>query len=263
MVGGTPPWDPAQYLRFGDERARPFLDLVDRIGVTDVRRVVDLGCGPGTLTAGLCDRWPAATVVGVDTSVEMITAARRLGHDRLRFVEGDLRTWRTDGPVDVVVANAVLQWVPAHDTLLVDLMASVCPGGAFAFQVPGNFDAPSHRCIEDTVTSARWRAHIGAEVLDRPRSFDAEHYLGVLTAAGYEVDAWETTYLHVLRGERPVLEWVRGTALRPVLAALDPAAHEAFCDDLAGRLAIAYPSRDGRTVLPFRRIFVIARSATG
>ena len=263
MVGRTPRWDPAQYLRFGDERARPFTDLVARVDVTDVRRVVDLGCGPGTLTAGLCDRWPEADVVGVDTSPEMIAAAQPLGHGRLRFVEGDLRTWRPDAPVDVVVSNATLQWVPDHDLLLGDLVRLLRPGGELAFQVPGNFDAPSHRCIEETVTSARWRDLVDPAVLDRPRSHDADHYLRLLVGAGCSVDAWETTYLHVLHGERPVLEWVRGTALRPVLAALDDAAQDAFCDDLAARLATAYPARDGRTVLPFRRIFVVARSAGG
>ncbi len=263
MSARTPRWDPAQYLRFGDERARPFVDLVARIDVADPAVVVDLGCGPGTLTAGLCDRWPTAVVTGVDSSAEMIAVARPLGHERLRFVEGDVRTWRPETPVDVVVSNATLQWVDGHDRLLGGLLGTLRPDGLLAFQVPGNFDAPSHRCIEETVTSAPWRDVIDAAVLDRPRSHPAAHYLDVLARLGCRVDAWETTYLHVLEGERPVLEWVRGTALRPVLAALAPARHDAFCDDLAARLAAAYPERNGRTVLPFRRIFVVARRPSG
>jgi len=259
MSDRTPRWDPDQYLRFGDERARPFADLVARIDIAAPAVVVDLGCGPGTLTVGLCERWPTASVIGVDSSPDMVAAARPLANERVQFFEADLRTWRPGDAADVVVANATLQWVEGHDRLLGDLLDMLRPDGVLAFQVPGNFDAPSHRCIEETVLSDPWRDVIDASVLERPRSHAAAHYLEVLADLGCLVDGWETTYLHVLHGARPVLEWVRGTALRPVLAALDPSRHEEFCDALAARLAVVYPQRNGRTVLPFRRIFVVAR----
>lgn len=265
-------WDPGQYLRFGDERSQPFFDLVARVPAPEdeVGLVVDLGCGPGQLTATLASRFAAATVIGVDSSPEMIAAASSApapAAGRLRFELGDAVSWQPPAPVDVLVSNACLQWVDGHLELLEHWLSLLRPGGWFAFQVPGNFSSPSHRCFADQVRSPRWRPRIDPAVLERPRSAEPQDYLGRLLALGAEPQVWETTYLHVLTGDNPVLEWIRATALRPVLAALaerdgaerDGAERDEFEEELAQRLRLAYPPQPFGTVLPFRRIFAVAR----
>jgi trans-aconitate 2-methyltransferase len=254
-------WNPGQYLRFGDERARPFHDLVDRVPVTAAGLVVDLGCGPGGLTATLPGRFGGATVVGVDHSADMMAAAAAHRVAGLRFEQGDARTWEPPGPVDVLVSNATFQWIEDHLDLLGRWLSWVRPGGWFAVGVPGNFASPSHRSIEDLVTSPRWAAVLDPDVLERPRSAEPVTYLERLVALGAEVEVWETTYHHVLAGPDPVLEWLRGTALRPVLARLDeraPQHRAAFEAELATVLRRAYPPSAIGTVFPFRRIFAVA-----
>lgn len=251
-------WDPGQYARFADQRGRPFFDLVARIGAGAPASVVDLGCGSGELTATLLDRWPGAVVRGVDSSPDMLAAARR--HEvpgRLAFACGDLRDWRPEEPVDVVVCNAALQWVPGHADLLPALVAALAPGGWLAFQVPGNFGAPSHVILADLVRSPRYRRLLASAA--QPASLEPADYLGRLVACGCEADVWETTYHHVLVGRDPVVEWVKGTALRPLLAALgSDAEREAFLAEFAERLRPVYPPSAFGTVLPFRRIFAVA-----
>ncbi|HVS67569.1 MAG TPA: methyltransferase domain-containing protein [Mycobacteriales bacterium] len=259
-------WDPGQYLRYADERSRPFFDLLAPVPAAAASLVVDLGCGPGTLTRTLAQRWPDAEIVGVDSSEEMISrAASEAGFARLSYVCADLRSWlRTDsadlGAPDVVVANAVLQWVPGHLALIEPIASWLAPGGTFAFQVPANFDSPSHTVIRELRESPRWRDRVGARA-DRQAGVESpETYLEALAAAGLEPDVWQTTYLHRLTGENPVLEWVKGTALRPVLTALagDEAESEAFLAECAEGLRDAYPAgADGTTVFPFRRTFAI------
>ncbi len=256
-------WDPATYLRFGSERARPFFDLLTRVQAEDPRVVVDLGCGPGNLTALLAARWPEAHVLGVDNSPEMIEAARaEAGHGRgeggrLAFALADLRDWRAGRPVDVFTCNAVLQWVPGHLTLLTSWADWLAPGGWLAFQVPGNFDQPSHTIMRDLAHSPRWESRLRGVQLNR-QAVDPGAYLDLLASAGCEVDAWETTYLHVLQGEDAVLEWYRGSGLRPVLAALPEAEAAEFTAEYAERIRAAYPAAPYGTVLPFRRVFVVA-----
>jgi trans-aconitate 2-methyltransferase len=258
-------WDPAQYWTFADERSRPFFELVTRIRAEAPARVVDLGCGHGELTATLAQRWPEAVVEGVDSSTEMITAARKLvtGHlDRLRFSVGDLSDWAPSAPVDVIVSNAALQWVPAHRELLPRWAAALTPGGWLAFQVPGNTDAPSHVLLRELCSSPRWQDPLASVPRGNPVGDPAE-YLGLLADQGCRVDTWETTYLQVLPGENAVLEWMKGTALRPVIAALggaDSAETAEFLADYAGLLSAAYPTGPEGTVFPFRRIFVVART---
>jgi trans-aconitate 2-methyltransferase len=249
-------WDPQQYLRFGDERARPFRELVNRVGARDPRTVVDLGCGPGTLTVELAARWPGAHVIGVDSSAEMIATARSGSPGDVEYVEADVRAWHPAEPVDVVVANALFQWVPGHLALFVDLVERVAPDGWFAFQVPGNFEAPSHTAIRDLRRSARWRARLddSAEGAVHTPSDYARHFLDL----GLDVDAWETAYVHVLDGDNAVLEWVKGTTLRPILARLDDAERTEFLDELRTRLAQSYPADGERTLFPFRRVFAVA-----
>ena len=253
-------WDPGQYLRYAGERARPFFDLLSRVPATDPRYVADLGCGPGNLTAVLADRWPAAAVLGVDNSPEMIGAAREQAGNgsRLSFVLADIRAWRPERPVDVLVCNAVLQWVPGHLDLVRRWPGMLSAGGWLAFQLPGNFDQPAHAVLLDLVGSARWADRLAGVSLNRQAGDPAE-YLDLLARAGCSVDAWETTYLHVLPGANPVVEWYRGTGLRPVLAALGPGQADQFLAEYAERIAAAYPAAPYGTVLPFRRVFVVAQ----
>lgn len=254
-------WDPTTYLAFTEERARPFVDLTARITATEPRRVVDLGCGPGGLTAGLSARWPGADVLGLDASPEMIETALQYAGPRLAFEVADLRTWEPPVPVDVIVSNATLQWVPDHLDLLPRLVAGLAPGGWLALQVPGNFDEPSHRLLHRLAADPRFAAQTTG--LERAAAPDAAAYLGVLAPLGLEVDAWETTYLHVLTGTDPVFDWIKGTGARPILQALSPQRRAEFESEYKELLRHAYPDHGFGTVLPFRRVFVVARKPPG
>ena len=254
-------WDPSAYKRRTGERQRPFLELLARVGADHPSFVVDLGCGPGPLTAALADRWPEARVLGVDSSPEMVAEAQQYARPpQLTFEQGDASAWIPDAPVDVLVANALLQWVPGHERLLAHFVDIIASGGWFAFQVPGNFDAPSHQLLAELRTSPEWRDRLGENAVRTASVMEPAGYLERLAALGCEVDAWETTYLHVLDGEDPVLRWMDGTALRPVLTGLsdDPEARDRFIRQLADRLRDAYPQRPFGTVFSFRRIFVVA-----
>ncbi|MCU1656172.1 MAG: trans-aconitate methyltransferase [Pseudonocardiales bacterium] len=275
-------WDPIQYGKFAAERSRPFLDLVGRVDCDAPRRVVDLGCGTGTLTALLAQRWPSALVEGIDSSPEMIDRAR--GGERLSFRVADVAAWRGPPDADVVLSNATLQWVPEHVALLRTWADALPARGWLAFQVPGNFDSPSHARLRALASSPRWARLLGDALRHHDAVQSAQTYAGLLLDAGLHVDVWETTYLHVLSGSDPVLEWMRGTGLRPVLAALagqriedrtHPAealeidaleidaldtghAVEAFEADYAAALREAYPAGKHGTLFPYRRIFVVA-----
>lgn len=251
-------WDPEQYGRYATERARPFLDLVSRIDAAQPRRVVDLGCGPGTLTALLHQRWPAADVLGIDNSPEMIEAAA--GVRGVRFELGDVADFAPGPEVDVLISNATLQWVPGHLDLLASWAGALPAGGWLAIQVPGNFDAAAHSLLRSLAASDPWAAALDG-VLRHDVVAAPERYATVLLAAGLEVDVWETTYLHVLPGADPVLEWLRGTGLRPVLGALPPTGAAQFSAALAEQLRAAYPPGPHGTLFPFRRVFAVGHRA--
>ena len=248
-------WDPTRYLTYADERGRPFLDLLARVDAAAPREVVDLGCGPGNLTRLLVDRWPDAHVTGLDSSPEMVARAREVAG--VDAVQADLRGWRPDRPVDVLVSHATLQWVPGHLALLPDLVAAVAPGGWLAIQVPANFDEPSHTLRRALEVEPPYAAHTRG--LERPASHDPATYLEALVDLGCTVDAWETTYLHLLTGDDPVFTWVSATSARPVLAALPDGLREEFVVELKRRLREAYRPGPAGVVLPFRRVFVVAR----
>jgi trans-aconitate 2-methyltransferase len=248
-------WDPDRYLAYADERGRPFVDLLTRVDAEDPRTVVDLGCGPGNLTALLAARWPGARVVGIDSSPEMIAKARA-DVAGVEFEVGDVREWQSTG-VDVLVSNATLQWVPDHVDLLPHLVERVRPGGWLAFQVPGNFDEPSHTVRTELAAEAPYVMFTAGAAV--PSSHDAATYLRALQALGCEVDAWETTYLHVLHGPDPVFAWVSGTGARPTLQALPDDLRVRFEEELKRRLREAYPDDGHGVVLPFRRVFAVAR----
>jgi trans-aconitate 2-methyltransferase len=251
-------WDPDRYLTFADERGRPFVDLLARVGASAPRSVVDLGCGPGNLTALLADRWPDASVTGLDSSPEMVDKARA-SVPGIGFDVADLRSWAPDEPVDVLVSNATLQWVPGHLDLLPRLVSAVAPGGWLAFQVPGNFDEPSHTLRTELAAEEPYAAHTRDVAV--PSSHDPEVYLDALARLGCTVDAWETTYLHLLTGPDPVFTWVSGTGARPTLQALPDDLRPAFEAEFKRRLAAAYPEHAYGVALPFRRVFVVAQVA--
>lgn len=243
-------WDPITYQRFGDERSRPFFDLLGRVPAQEPRAVVDLGCGPGTLTGTLAGRWPAARISGIDSSPEMVAAATDVD-----VTLGDVTTWRPGPDIDVVISNSVLQWVPRHEELLDRWVRELPPGAVVAVQVPGNFAAPSHRALR-----AQAAGTPAAGVVRGSPVLDAVGYASRLTAAGCSVDAWETEYVHLLpvsAPDHPVLSWLEGTALRPVKAVLGDD-YPAFRAALGERLAQAYPAVHGVVPFPFRRIFFVA-----
>ncbi len=233
-------WDPAVYHRFGNERSRPFHDLVARIGAEGPRTVTDLGCGPGELTATLAERWPAARITGLDSAPEMIGQARALGAP-VEFAVADIGDWQPGPDTDVAVSNAVLQWVPGHRELLDRWI----------------------RALRALARSPAYADTVGEIVREAPVD-DAAGYAALLTGAGAAVDAWETTYVHLLPAtgaEHPVLRWMEGTALRPVKAALDDAAWREFRAALGAALAAEYPARNGYVAFPFRRVFAVATIA--
>ncbi|WP_030899565.1 MULTISPECIES: trans-aconitate 2-methyltransferase [unclassified Streptomyces] len=273
MPAAAPTWDPAQYLRHAGHRARPFADLLARVPDLPARppaghpRIADLGCGPGNVTTLLADRWPTARITGYDNSAEMLDKAHvdhegpTAGGGRLDFAHADVRTWAPEEPFDLIVSNATLQWVPGHAERFADWMAGLKPGGALAFQVPGNFDAPSHRLMRELAESPRWRDRLAGTLRHADAVLAPEAYHERLTALGCAADVWETTYIHLLQGEDPVLDWVKGTGLRPVLNALDddPEARDGFVAEYRTALREAYPAGAHGTPFPFRRVFAVAR----
>jgi len=264
-------WDATQYLRYGDERARPFLDLIARVGADAPCYAADLGCGPGNLTTLLAQRWPQATVVGVDSSAAMIEAASALSAGAspggasprvASFQLGDVRNWQPAEPPDVITCNAVLQWVPDHHGLVVSWADMLAPDGWLAFQLPGNFSSPSHVIVKELAASPRWRRLLADAELNR-QAGDPGDYVDLLARPGYNVDAWETTYQHILPGDDAVVQWTRGTTLRPVLALLDSDQATDFVAEYAGRLRGAYKEGPFGTVFPFRRVFTVAHRYLG
>ncbi|MEU5715455.1 trans-aconitate 2-methyltransferase [Streptomyces sp. NPDC020403] len=262
----APTWDPRQYLRHADHRTRPFHDLLARIGPLPhdpAPRIADLGCGPGNVTALLADRWPQARVTGYDNSPQMLERARAHAGPRLDFAEADAATWIPDEPYDLIVSNALLQWVPGHADRIPVWLDALTPGGVLAFQVPGNFGAPSHTLLRQLAGSPAWRDRLGGLLRHDDAVLTPAEYLRHLTAPGRTADVWETTYLHLLQGEDAVLDWVKGTGLRPVLTALadDPDARDAFVTEYRDLLRPVYPAGPHGTVFPFRRVFAVTRTA--
>lgn len=252
-------WDPAQYLKFADHRLRPAVDLLNRIDLTDPDEVVDLGAGAGNVTRLIKMRWPGARVTGVDTSPEMLEKAAAAAPE-ITWQLADLGAWKPARPVDVIYSNAALHWLEGHEALFASLFSSLAPGGVLAVQMPRNFEAPSHTSISDAAREGPWRARL--EPLLRPSpTREPAFYYGVLAPRAAALDIWETEYLQVLEGDNPVKEWTKGTWLRPLLAALDEPDRSGFESAYAALVARRYPPEaDGRTLFPFRRLFIIARA---
>lgn len=258
-------WDPSKYVQFADHRDRPFYELTARISAAAPRLVVDLGCGPGPLTHSLAERWPDARVIGLDSSQEMIEQARSTQQlPNLSFQSADATQWMPEADTDVLVSNAMLQWIPEHRELLATWLEALAPGAWFASQVPGNFGSPSHALMRQLAGSARWAPQLEGVLRQDDAVGEPADYLKIMVEAGFEPDVWETTYEQVLTGEDPVLEWVRGTALRPILAKLSAADSLEFEEEYSRLVAQAYPAfadagGERQTLFPFRRIFMVGR----
>ena len=250
-------WDPAQYLKFADERARPAVDLLARVPHAAPRTVYDLGAGAGNVTRLLRLRWPEAFITGVDASEEMLARARET-LPSVRWSQADLSTWRAPEPADVIYSNAALHWLRDHADLFPRLMSDVAPGGVLAVQMPRNFGSPSHTAIVEVARGGDWRGRLEPLIRAAPVGEPA-FYFDLLAPLAASVDIWETEYVHVLSGIDPVTEWTKGSALKPLLDALAEPARTAFERRYADLVAKAYPQRpDGRTLFPFRRMFIVA-----
>jgi trans-aconitate 2-methyltransferase len=274
-------WDPAQYLRFSDQRLRPALDLLGQVPLTAPERVVDLGCGAGNVTGILEQRFPAAEVTGVDGDAAMLEKARAAAPG-CRFEQGDFATWAPSGrmprhpsgqppgdatgdptgdptnALDLIFSNAALQWVGGHATLFPRLISLLAPGGVLAVQMPAMHDAPLRRLQYAVAAQGAWAERLAGHA-SAPPIFDPPGYWDLLRPLVASLDIWETTYLHPLAGEDAVVEWAAGSSLRPFLEPLEPAQRAAFRSAYAEALRPHYPRRaDGTTLLPFRRLFMIA-----
>jgi trans-aconitate 2-methyltransferase len=259
---GTAPkaWDPGQYLKFADHRLRPAIDLLNRIDLDAPARVFDLGCGAGNVTRLIAGRWPGAAVTGIDGSADMLAKARAgEGGAAIQWVQGDLGRWLPDAPAALLYSNAALHWLDNHAALFPRLFGLVAPDGVLAVQMPRNHGAPSHTCMTEAAAAGPWAERLRPHLRPAPTAEPAVYYdlLGPLAA---QLDIWETEYLQVLDGDNPVVEWTKGTALKPLLDALDGAQRAGFLAEYGRRIAAAYPKRaDGRTLFPFRRLFIVAR----
>jgi trans-aconitate 2-methyltransferase len=250
-------WDPGQYLRFADQRLRPALDLLGQVKLAAPAYVVDLGCGAGNVTSILKQRFPGADVVGVDASASMLEKARAAAPG-CRFELGDFASWSPAAAIDLIYSNAALQWVGGHAALFPRLVSLLAPGGVLAVQMPAMHDAPLRRLQHEVAAHGPWAARL-ARLGAAPAILDAAGYWDLLRPLTGRLDIWETTYLHPLTGADAVVEWAAGSSLRPFLEPLEPAEAAAFRQAYAEALRPHYPRRaDGTTLLPFRRLFLIA-----
>ena len=251
-------WSAEQYTAFEDERTRPVRDLLNAVPSTDARLAVDLGCGPGNSTEVLAARFPGASVTGLDSSPDMIAAARKR-LPRFQFAVAAVEAWDEPGPFNVILANAVLHWVPDHAALLPRLVGKLAPGGSLAVQMPDNLDEPAHRLMRDIAAEGPWANKLASAAEARTSLQSASWYYGLLRPHCAKVDVWRTTYHHALAGGTDaVVEWFKGSGLRPFLDPLDEAEKSAYLDRYKAAVARAYPVLpDGTVLLPFPRLFVV------
>ncbi len=251
-------WDPATYLAFADHRTRPFIELVNAVnlGPDAVGSIVDLGCGPGHLTTYLRRRWPAATILGIDSSSEMIARAADANDDqRVRYEVADVATWCPGERADLIVSNAMLQWVDDQWAVLDRLIDGLSPT-AVAVSVPNNADQSAHRLLYELASREPYATHLaGARRLP---PLEPQRYLRFFADRGFAVNAWSTTYLQILSGVDPVFAWVSGTGARPFLQGLDGELRARFTDEYRALLRTAYPHEAFGTVFPFTRTFAVA-----
>jgi trans-aconitate 2-methyltransferase len=257
MPPTTQSWDPTQYLRYAGERLRPALDLLAQIPSPAPRRVVDLGCGPGNVTALLKRRWPDAEVTGIDGSASMLAKARDAAPD-CRFAEADIGAWTPAQPPDVIYSNAALHWVGGHAQLFPRLLALLPKGGVLAVQMPAMHAEPFRTLQHEVAANGPWADHLIAAAAARA-ILEPGAYFDLLKPRAAALDLWQTIYMHALTGEDAVVQWAMGSSLRPFLDKLPPDLKDGFVRRYADAVRPAYPSRpDGTTLLPFRRLFLVA-----
>jgi trans-aconitate 2-methyltransferase len=258
-----PDWNPALYRRYEDERTRPAQELLARVPLAGAGRVFDLGCGPGNSTELLTRRFPGAQVVGIDNSEAMLASARERLRE-VRFEFGDIAAWRPsaseEGPPDLIYANAALQWVPGHAALIPRLFAALAPGGVLAVQMPDNQREPSHRLMREVAAERPWAGAIGDAQGQRAELLGIEAYYDLLAAGAAQVDVWHTVYQHPMASAAAIVEWLRGTGLRPYVERLAPELQAGYLAEYERRIDAAYPPRaDGHRLLAFPRLFIVAR----
>jgi trans-aconitate 2-methyltransferase len=251
-------WHPQQYLKFADERSRPCFDLIQRVHVASPQTIIDLGCGPGNSTAALAQRWPEAHITGLDSSSDMIDAARRL-YPKQHWIQGDIATWTAPTPVDLIFSNAAFQWVKHHTELLPRLLGMLNPGGALAIQMPANYHtAPAQILMRDLAAGAPWNTLFPGDIR-KWQCHEPAFYYDLLSGAARNIDLWTSEYIHIFRGPEQIVEWYKGTGLRPYLDMLPLLKQQTFLAAYQTLITQAYPPRsDGRILFPFRRLFLIA-----
>lgn len=251
-------WDSDLYLRYAEERTQPSIDLIARIHVADPARIIDLGCGPGNSTAILRQRWPNADITGLDNSAEMITSASQT-YPTEKWVLADIASWSAEAPFDLVFSNAALHWLPDHAQLFPHLLAQVAPGGALAIQMPAHLQAPLHQVILEAADAPDW-----SPLMDAARKAITKEtplfYYDVLQPVAAHLDLWTTEYYHVMDSHQSIVDWIRATGMRPFLDALQTEEDkQRFLDQVREGYTRAYPQQnDGRVLLPFRRVFIVA-----
>lgn len=251
-------WSASTYLRFEDERTRPAADLLARVPLIEPNRVVDIGCGPGNSTELLVRRFPAAQVSGLDSSPDMLEAARKRLPD-VAFELADISDWTPETPPDVIYANASLQWLPDHDALFPRLLRSLAPAGALAIQMPDNLDEPSHAAMREVARDAAWAERLSGAAASRTKILSGEGYFDLLSPYASVVDVWRTVYIHPLDGAEAIAGWLTSTGLRPFLDPLDPDERERFLSLYIERIKLFYPERaNGKALLRFPRLFLVA-----
>lgn len=251
-------WSPAKYLQFSDHRTRPAIDLLAAVPNGGAELVTDIGCGPGNSTELLLARYPEAQVAGIDSSPSMIEAARaRL--PTVEFAVQEIEDWHPSHPQDVIFANAVLQWLPEHATLLPKLVNLLKSGGTLAVQMPNNLDEPTHRGMREVARDARWADQLAEADAERTSIESPLSYFGMLRPLCRRVEVWRTIYHHPLKGLDGIIEWFSSTGLRPYLSRLDASEKDAYLAAYRETLARHYTVlQDGTTLLPFPRVFIVA-----
>jgi trans-aconitate 2-methyltransferase len=250
------PWNPQQYLSYGNERLRPALDLMARIKLAAAQHIVDIGCGPGNVTTLLRERWPEASITGIDNSPEMLESARKI--TGIGWQLADAATWQAERQYDLIFSNATLHWLDRHEQLFPRLAQALTAGGCLAIQMPRNFTSASHSTAREVARSGPWQQALVPLLREAPVHDPAEYYR-ILAPHAEQLDIWETEYLHVLEGNNPVADWTRGSLLVPLLAALAEPQRSAFEAEYRRLVRAAYPAQaDAKTLFPFRRIFIVA-----
>jgi trans-aconitate 2-methyltransferase len=251
-------WNARQYLKFEEERTRPPRDLLAQVPLQNPKRLVDLGCGPGNSTELLIERFPDAEVIGFDSSPDMLRQARERLPQRT-FVQGDLVTWEPSQPTDLLFGNAVFQWVPNHEAVLARLLQSLPEGGVLAVQMPDNTDEPALALMKEVASTGPWAGNLALASAARDDLPRPGGYYDLLRPLSRNLDIWHTAYNHVMAGPEAIVEWFKGSALRPFLSALDADMQRGFLAAYTAQIAKAYPSRvDGQVLLRFPRLFIVA-----